>query len=377
MRIFADENMPFVQQFFSHLGPVTLFDGRRVQAEQLTDADVLLVRSVTPVNQALLQANAHLNFVGTATIGLDHIDQAYLSQRQIPYTNAPGCNAQSVVEYVLSSIWFLGQRYQWQLSDKTIAIVGVGNIGSRLAKALKILGAKVLLCDPIRQQQETDFPHTTFTTICREADIISFHTPLQTQGEHATKYLLNKHTLAKLKPDCAIINAARGAIIDNRALLAEVETMAKVGNKRPVVLDVWENEPTILTALLPYVDIATAHIAGHSIEGKARGTEMLYLSLCKQLNIVPKHQLAQFLAPPIIEKVQINENFGLPDVQSLARLLYDVSRDDAILRYALATKGFDWIRKSYPARREFSSLQLSGPAVPIWLLQLGFSLEQE
>jgi erythronate-4-phosphate dehydrogenase len=376
VRIFADENMPLVQQFFSHLGQVTLFDGRHVSAEQLATADVLLVRSVTKVNQSLLHANANLSFVGTATIGLDHIDQAYLSQRQIPFTNAPGCNAQSVVEYVLSSLWFLAQRYQWQLSEKTIAVVGVGNIGSRLAKSLQLLGAKVLLCDPLRQQQEADFEHTTFATVCREADIISFHTPLQTQGEFATQHLVNAQTLAQLKPDCAIINAARGGIIDNVALLAEAETLAAIGKKRPLVLDVWEHEPTILTALLPYLDIATAHIAGHSIEGKARGTEMLYQSLCQQLKIVPKHQLTQFLVAPAIEKVQLNAKFGPPDVQSLARLLYDVSRDDAIFRQQLAVKGFDWIRKTYPARREFSSLQLSGTAVPNWLGQLGFSLEQ-
>lgn len=376
MRIFADENMPLVQQFFSHLGQVTLFDGRDVKAEQLAAADVLLVRSVTQVNQLLLQANAGLNFVGTATIGLDHIDQDYLNQRQIPFTNAPGCNAQSVVEYVLSSLWFLAQRYQWQLTDKTIAIVGVGNIGSKLAQAVTILGAKVLLCDPLRLQQEPNFEHTSFATVCQEADIISFHTPLQTQGEFATQHLLNEQTLAQLKPDCAIINAARGGIIDNNALLAEAQSLAVTGKRRPLVLDVWEHEPTILTALLPYLDIATAHIAGHSIEGKARGTEMLYQALCQQLNIEPKYQLADFLAPAAIKSVQLNANFGLPDVQSLARLLYDVSRDDAIFRHSLAKQGFDWIRKMYPPRREFSSLQLRGTAVPNWLGQLGFSLEQ-
>lgn len=381
MRIFADENMPLVQQFFSDLGQVTLFNGRNVTAEQLAEAEVLLVRSVTQVDQALLQTNSDLAFVGTATIGLEHIDQSYLAKRQIPFTNAPGCNAQSVVEYVLSSLWFLAERYQWQLQQKTIGVVGVGNIGSRLAKSLKLLGAKVLVCDPLRQQQEPSFPGPDFEAVdfnrlCQQADIISFHTPLQRDGDFATEHLLNAKTLAMLKPDCAIINAARGGIIDNKALLAEAEALAEQGKKRPLVLDVWEDEPDILMALVPYADIASAHIAGHSIEGKARGTEMLYLALCQQLGLQPKHSLADFLASPAIEKVQITPNFGVPDVQNLAKLLYDVSRDDATFRHSLTDKGFDWIRKNYPARREFSSLQLSGTAVPNWLLQLGFSQEQ-
>ncbi len=373
MNIYADENMPLVQDFFAPLGNVTLFDGRKVSAEQLSKADILLVRSVTPVNAALLAANRTLRFVGTATIGTDHIDQSYLASRNIGFASAPGCNAQSVVEYVLSSLWLLAETYQWQLSDKVVGVVGVGSIGSKLVQALQALNIPVLCCDPLRAEHDSSFNHTEFTDLCQQADIISFHTPLTLQGGYATRHLLNQHTLALLKPECAIINASRGAVIDNSALL---EVQAKARGRHPLVLDVWEQEPDILTALLPYTDIATAHIAGHSIEGKARGTEMLYQQCCQLLQQPVTQTLGALLAVPAMEKVQISPNFGLPDVQNLARLLYDVRRDDALLRYYLQSRGFDWLRKSYPPRREFSSLQLCGGVVPDYLLQLGFTLEQ-
>ncbi|MDX3774274.1 4-phosphoerythronate dehydrogenase [Chromatiaceae bacterium AAb-1] len=368
MKIYADENMPLVRQFFSELGDVSLFDGRQVTAEAVKDADILLVRSVTKVDQQLLAANTALKFVGTATIGMDHIDQPYLQQRQVPFCNAPGCNARSVVEYVLSSLFFLADKYQWQLQQKTVGIIGAGSIGSRLAQLLQVLNIPVLQCDPLRAQQEPDFPHVAFSEVCRQADILTFHVPLVKQGEFQTRHLLDSAALATLKPDCAIINAARGAVIDNQALLAE----AQAGHDRPLVLDVWENEPDILLPLLPYTDIATAHIAGHSIEGKARGTEMLYQAVCRLLHYPVRLQLQQLLAVPAVEKLQINPDFGLPDVQSVARMLYDVRRDDALFRHYLGSKGFDWLRKTYPPRREFSSLHISGPVVADWIAQLGF-----
>jgi erythronate-4-phosphate dehydrogenase len=371
MQIFADENMPLVEQFFADVGNVTLFNGRSVTAKLLQQADILLVRSVTNVNAELLSQNNTLRFVGTATIGMDHIDQAFLASRGIAFSSAPGCNAQSVVEYVLSSLWFLANKYQWDLKHKTVGIVGVGNIGSRLAAALRALNIDVLLCDPLRFASDPAFAHTEFEQLCQQADIISFHTPLCSSGGFPTRHMLNAQTLKQLKPDCAVINASRGAVIDNQALLQELTSQ---GVRRPVVLDVWENEPAILTALLPYVDIATAHIAGHSVEGKARGTEMLYQRCCELLGQPQKKQLSQLLAQPAMEKLQISANFGLPDVQNVARLLYDVRRDDALLRHSLSDKGFDWIRKTYPARREFSSLQLSGKVVPDYLSQLGFSV---
>ena len=368
MIIYADDYMPYARQFFAGFGEVRLFSGRQLQPEQLQDADVLLVRSITQVNAALLAKASHLRFVGTATIGTDHVDQSYLAERGIAFSSAPGCNARAVVEYIVSSLFCLAERYQWSLTEQVIGIVGVGNIGQPLADVLQLLGCKVLLCDPLRAQHEPDFPHQPLEALLAEADVLSFHVPHTRQGPHATHHLINTETLAQLKPNCALLNACRGAVFDNQALLVEAQS----GRQRPLVLDVWEQEPTILLPLLPYLDIATAHIAGHSIEGKARGTEQLYQQLCQLLDMPVTHRLSDFCPLPAISAVQITENFGLPDVQNLFRLVYDVRRDDALLRHYIHQQGFDWLRKHYPARRECSSIALYGTKVPDWLYQIGF-----
>lgn len=373
MIIYADENMPYVRDFFADLGEVRLVNGRTLTSEQISDAEVLLVRSVTKVNPQLIAKSPKLKFVGTATIGTDHIDQSYLQQRGIGFSSAPGCNAQSVVEYVLSSIFVLAEKYQWDLQTKTVGVVGVGNIGRLLVKALQALSIRVLCCDPQRAATEADFPHIEFEQLLPQLDIVSFHVPLVKTGPEATVNLLNAQTLTLLKPDCAVINACRGEVTDNDALLSE----ALSGHKRALVLDVWANEPEPDLRLIPHTDIASAHIAGHSIEGKARGTEMLYQALCQQLGLAPRLSLAQVLPQPQISELKINSNFGLLDVQNLSRLLYDVRRDDALFRFYMMqdnkTQGFDWLRKSYPPRREYSSVRLTGQEVPEFLTTLGFS----
>ncbi|CAI3801605.1 4-phosphoerythronate dehydrogenase [Rheinheimera sp. MM224] len=373
MKIYADENMPYVKDFFAELGEVTLVNGRTLTADQISDADVLLVRSVTKVNQQLLSKSPKLKFVGTATIGTDHIDQSYLQQRGIGFSSAPGCNAQSVVEYVVSSIFVLAEKYQWNLQQKTVGVVGVGNIGRVLVSALEALSIKVLCCDPQRAAADPDFPHIPFEVLLPQLDIVSFHVPLVKTGPDATVDLLNSRTLKLLKTDCAVINACRGEVTNNDALLTEAQS----GHKRAMVLDVWANEPEPDVRLIPYTDIASAHIAGHSIEGKARGTEMLYQAFCQQLGLSPTKTLAQVLPEPQVSELKINSNFGLLDVQNLTRLLYDVRRDDALFRFYMMqdnkTQGFDWLRKSYPPRREYSSVRLTGQEVPEFLTTLGFS----
>ncbi len=367
MKIYADDNMPLACEFFRDLGEVQLFSGRQVQAADLADADILLVRSVTKVNAALLQANRRLQFVGTATIGTDHLDLNALQQRGIPHTNAPGCNAQSVVEYVLSCLFLLAEQQGKPLAQYSVGVVGVGQIGKRLVAALQALGVTVWQHDPLRAG-EADFPHTELDALLSAVDVVSLHVPLVRTGAHPTFHLLNAERLAALPASTALINACRGEVVDNQALLA----MARAGVHRPLFLDVWEGEPQIESQLLPYCEIATAHIAGHSVEGKARGTEMLYQAVCQQLGIAPSFTLAQFLPAGAVDKLQISPNFRLSDVQNLCRMLYDVRRDDALLRRHLLTHGFDWLRKTYPPRREFSSVCLQGQ-VPDYLIRLGFS----
>lgn len=357
MKIYADENMPFVEEFFAHIpdAEVFRFAGRECQPDTIADADVLLVRSVTKVNEALLSGANKLKFVGTATIGTDHVDQGYLRARGIPFASSPGCNARSVGQYVISAIKVLEERYGFSLQDKTVGIVGAGNTGSALANILEALDVKHMLCDPPQAKVDNIRPYVDYQKVLTECDIISFHVPLTRIGEHPTYHLFGQEQLKQIKPDAILINACRGEVMDNQALLVAKQQ----GAKNPLVLDVWENEPNPLEALIPYADIATAHIAGYSLEGKARGTLMLYRVLCEQLNMYTKFNPDDSLPKASIHQVNIDNDAKKVDFYTINRLIhlvYDVRRDDSLFRQHLAGHGFDWLRKNYPLRREFSSL---------------------
>lgn len=352
MNIYYDENMPYAAQIFADLGTLHPFAGRTLTAEQLVDADVLLVRSITKVNEALLVNSPNLQFVGTATIGYDHIDRDYLASRNIYFTSAPGCNAVSVAEYVLSSLVVLAERYQFSLLSKTIGIIGAGNTGSRFSEKLDALGIKYKLYDPFLAESADD--NRVFSTLDEvlACDVISLHVPKTTKGAHPTYHLINGQRLQHFRDDQILINACRGEVIDNQALLRLKQQRHNV----TLVLDVWENEPEVLTELIPYCDIATAHIAGYSLEGKARGTEMLYQAVCQQFEKPIDKFLASYLPKPTIGLVQLQQEFNEITLNQVVKMVYDVRRDDGIFRRQLAVHGFDHIRKTYPERREFSSV---------------------
>ncbi|WOH37588.1 4-phosphoerythronate dehydrogenase [Thalassotalea fonticola] len=371
MKIFYDENIPYAKEFFSDFGELVPFAGRELTAEQVKEADVLLVRSITQVNEQLLHLNTTLKFVGTATIGFDHIDQAYLQQRGIVFTNAPGCNAISVAEYVLSALMVLVERLNVNLITKTVGIVGAGNTGTRLSEKLEALGINYLLCDPILKKAGDSRKFCSLDEI-RKCDIISLHVPITKNNKHSTFHMFDQLVLAELSNKQILINACRGEVIDNQALL-----QLKKNNKGPhLVLDVWENEPNILTELIPYCQLTTAHIAGYSLEGKSRGTEMLYQALSKLLNKPVEMQLGKILPKAEITcKNQLSDNI-LDIVKQRIFDVYDVRRDDEIFREQLNIKSFDYLRKNYPVRREFSALELS--AQQCWsetLKNLGFNVK--
>jgi len=360
MKIYYDENMPFAKDFFGDLGQLHSFSGRTLTAEQVKAADVLLVRSITKVNKALLQKNNVCKFVGTATIGVDHIDQTYLQSQNITFSSAPGCNAISVAEYVLSALVIMSERYLIDLFSLTVGIVGAGNTGTKLTEKLDALGIKYLLCDPILAEKSNDERQFSSLDDALKCDVVSLHVPLTTKGVHATYHLLNEQRLRCLTDKQILINACRGEVIDNRSLL----NLKKQGLKTKLILDVWENEPNILIELIEHTDIATAHIAGYSLEGKARGTEMLYQALCKTLNIEAEKQLIQFLPSAQIDYAEVKQDFDEILLNQLVKMVYDVRRDDAIFRQSidrqqLTAQSFDHIRKTYPARREFSAITVA------------------
>jgi len=373
MQILADQNMPLVEEYFSDFGEIKRFDGRSITADMLVDVDVLLTRSVTNVNENLLSQANKLKFVGTATIGTDHIDQAYLADKGIYFTSAPACNSAAVAEYVISAIYALSQEDDFKVQDRVVGIIGVGNIGIRLNEKLKALGIQTLLCDPINQSDNLDY--VSFETLIAQSDVISLHVPLIAEGEHKTKHIFNEQTLNALKADTILINASRGDVIDNHALLS----LMKQDKALTLVLDVWENEPNILTELLDYVRFGSVHIAGHTLEGKARGTYMLYQALCQQNDVQIKYQLSDFLPEPVIKDININHSFAPSDIRALVHHIYDLRTDHGLICNQLTAKGFDFLRKNYPPRREFSAVNILGTnkQQADQLSKLGFAIQNE
>lgn len=352
MKILVDENMPYARELFSRLGEVRAVPGRPIPTDALTDADALMVRSVTKVNEALLGDKA-IKFVGTATAGTDHVDQPWLAQAGIGFSAAPGCNAIAVVEYVFSALLMLAERDGFALADRTVGIVGVGNVGGRLQKRLEALGIKTLLCDPPRADNGDEGDFRSLDDLVAEADVITFHTPLYKEGQYKSLHLADETLIRSLKPGTILINACRGPVVDNTALLKCLEA----GQALSVVLDVWEPEPDLNLALLDKVDLGTSHIAGYTLEGKARGTTQVFEAYSQFIGQPQEVALSTLLPAPEFGRISLHGSLDQPTLKRLVHLVYDVRRDDAPLRKVAGIPGeFDKLRKNYLERREWSSL---------------------
>jgi erythronate-4-phosphate dehydrogenase len=360
MRIVADENIPLLDEFFAGFGEIRRLPGRGIDAAAVADADLLLVRSVTQVDRTLLDGSP-VKFVGTCTIGTDHLDLDYFQQAGITWASAPGCNARGVVDYVLGSLLVLSEQQGVDLATRTYGVVGAGQVGSRLLKVLRDLGWRVLVCDPPRQAAEGgDF--VSLQQVLNECDVISLHTPLERLGVHATHHLFDSARLAALKPGSWLINASRGAVVDNQALR---ELLAQRSDLQ-VVLDVWEGEPQADVELAALCRIATPHIAGYSLDGKLRGTAQIYQALCQHLGVAPSVELQQLMPAAWLSELTIDSSADPAwALANICRAVYDPRRDDADFRRSLqgdaATRraAFDGLRKHYPMRREIDGLQVA------------------
>ncbi|MDN2485900.1 4-phosphoerythronate dehydrogenase PdxB [Kosakonia sacchari] len=371
MKILVDENMPYARDLFSRLGEVKAVPGRPIPVAELADADALMVRSVTKVNDGLLQGTG-IKFVGTATAGTDHVDEAFLQQAGIAFSAAPGCNAIAVVEYVFSSLLMLAERDGFALQDRTVGIVGVGNVGGRLQARLEAFGVRTLLCDPPRADRGDDGDFRSLDELVQEADVLTFHTPLFKDGPYKTLHLADDALLSRLKPGTILINACRGPVVDNAALLQHLQT----GQALSVVLDVWEPEPDLNVDLLNLVDIGTAHIAGYTLEGKARGTTQVFEAFSDFLGKRQQVALDTLLPAPEFGRITLHGPLDQSTLKRLVHLVYDVRRDDALLRKVAGTPGeFDKLRKNYLERREWSSLyvQCDDASAAALLQKLGFN----
>lgn len=379
MLIVADENIPLLDAFFNGFGEIRRVPGRGIDRAMVEQADVLLVRSVSQVNRALLEGS-NVRFVGTCTIGTDHLDLDYFAEAGIRWASAPGCNARGVVDYVLGSLMTLAEIEGVDLKQRTFGVVGAGQVGGRLIEVLKGLGWAVKVCDPPRQAAEAG-DYVSLEQIIEQCDVISLHTPLTRDGEYPTWHLFDEERLSRLKPGTWLINAARGPVIDNTALrevLLEREDLQ-------AVLDVWEQEPTVDVDLAELCVIATPHIAGYSLDGRQRGTAQIYAALCAFLEQPAQVSLSDLLPRPWLGSITLDaETDPAWALAALCRGVYDPRRDDADFRRSLVgtlseqRSAFDALRKHYPPRREIDSLKVriegQSPALQQIVSALGATL---
>lgn len=343
MNIIADENIPFAKELFSTLGHVKLLPGRDLTAKDVRDADILLTRSVTKVNENLL-SESNIRFVGTCTIGTDHIDNDYLLARNIGFASAPGCNALGVVQYDMCALAQLGQLD----ASLRYAVIGCGNVGGRVYRALKNLGFNCIGIDPhLTAEQIPDLK--PFEAIY-DCDVICMHTPRIQTGPYPTENLIGANELKKLKPGAVLLNAGRGECIDNDALLKYLRNNSDLH----VVLDVWAGEPKMNPELHPFVEIGTPHIAGYSFEGRVNGSTMIFEALASYLER-PQIWIDEELAKLRSRVFGPRQDISASSLSELVLGTYDIKRDHEDLKNVLdkLPTSFDLLRKQYFKRREF------------------------
>ena len=333
MKLMIDDAVWGFDQIFSEFGKVVTLPGRQISNESLQDCDALIVRSRTRVDEELLR-NSKIQFVGSTVAGLDHIDQPYLEDNAITLSSAQGCNSNAVAEYVISAIANLSHDYNFKLSDRTLGIIGVGNVGRRLDFKAKQLGIKTLLNDPPRESAEGS-EHFVSLEEALGADIVTFHTPLTFSGIYSTHNLLNSHNFNHIKKDAIIINAARGGII-NELIWEITPTKAKI-------IDCWENDPNMNPTLQKSAYWATPHIAGHSIDAKFMGSFMIYKDLCKYIK-KPLNDNIEHLINPELRIIREN------NLHETLNSIYSFQADDKAIQ---DISNFEDYRRNYPERYEW------------------------
>jgi erythronate-4-phosphate dehydrogenase len=350
VKIVADDKIPFLRGALEPYAEVVYLPGNEINRDLIMDADALLVRTRTKCNEQLLR-DTNVRFIGTATIGFDHVDTQYCEENGIWWTNAPGCNSSSVQQYIAAALLTIAYGFSFYLREKTLGIIGVGNVGSKVAKLGKILGMNVLLNDPPRARKEGDKGFVSFDRIMHEADFVTLHVPLTLTGEDKTYHLFDDITFKKMKEGSWFFNSSRGEVVDTIAL-KNILNSSRLGG---TVIDVWENEPDIDPDLLSKVSLATPHIAGYSTDGKANGTAMIVNSLSSFFHLPFKNWYpCNIPLPPFSEIVVKGNGRDEEDIIREAVLLtYDIKEDDQ--KFRNSPTGFEKQRGDYPLRREFPS----------------------
>jgi erythronate-4-phosphate dehydrogenase len=357
MHIVVDENIPFGKEAFSRFGDVTAVAGRTLSRSALHDTEMVLVRSVTNVNEELLD-DTPVKFVASATIGIDHIDLAYLHKSNIGFAYAPGSNAESVAEYIVAALVVLSRRTGRGLDDLTIGIIGVGNVGSRVCKHALTLGCRTLLCDPPKKRLTQCEMYRSLDEVLAESDIVSLHVPLVTTGDDRTMCMVDTPFIDRMKQGAVLMNTSRGKVVDEASVLSRRDHLGGL------VLDVWDNEPAINSDLVNIADIATPHIAGYSFDGKVRGTLAIYNAACAYFYCEP-----EWSPPPTLFQEPTAEIVVSNSADSFYNTIlqaYPIETDDRLLRKIISLEKaeqphyFDELRKKYPKRREFPCFSVRG-----------------
>ncbi len=363
MKIVVDQRIPFVEEAFGPFGEIAKYDSRAIDNMAVKDADALLVRSETKVDENLL-AGSKVRFVGTATIGTDHVDLDFLKRRGITFASAPGCNSNAVVQYVFSALFTLGKRFGFKLRGKTLGVVGVGNIGSKIVRVGQSLGMNVLQNDPPLARSTGDSRFVPLDDLMG-ADFITIHVPYTKAGTDATHHLFDEKRLSMLKKGAVLINSSRGAVVDNPALKAAL-LRGVPGN---AVLDVWEKEPNIDIELLSKCAIGTQHIAGYSIDGKVNATRMIYEAFCGDFGLTQSWNSTSVIKPPEHPVISVEAGYADKEdvISGAVRNCYDIMKDDDLLRKISGLKDnergpyFKGLRGKYVFRYEFSNMTVVLP----------------
>jgi len=364
MKIIIDDKIPYIQGAFEGVAEVLYLPGAKTTPAVVKDADAIVTRTRTSCNEQLLAGSA-VKFIATATIGYDHIDIEYCRTAGIEWTNAPGCNSKSVEQYIASALLVLAQKNNWVLSEKCIGIVGVGNVGNKVAIVCKLLGMKVLLNDPPRERTEGKGDFVSLQRVLDEADIISLHVPLNMTGEDATFHLCNRMFFDSLKRKPVLINSCRGEAIDTTS----AKEALRVGQLSGFICDCWENEPDIDLELLALTDLATPHIAGYSRDGKATGTLMSVQAISDFFSLGLNNWRPLGVELPVHPVIEI-DGTGLTEQDIIAKAVlstYDIRDDDS--RFRADTTEFEMQRGDYPVRREFTAYTLKTINVPETIME--------
>ena len=350
MKIIADNTVPFLKGVLEPVAEVTYLDSKEFTSANVKDADALIIRSIDKCTRQLLEGS-HIRLITTATIGFDHIDAAYCKEAGITWKNAPGCNAASVAQYVLSSLVVTALKKGERLSDKTIGIIGVGHVGTIVEKLCSAIGMRVLRNDPPRVEKEGKNGFVSLDTIAKESDIITLHVPLTKEGRYATHHLANTAFFTKLARKPWLINSCRGAVHDTDALLSAKRT----GIISELIIDCWENEPSIHLDLLSQASIGTPHIAGFSADGKANGTRMCLEQIEKFFGIALE-KLNEVVPPaPLNDEIDLN-TFKDHRIEQAILYCFNPQLVDQDLRKN--TNRFEWLRANYNHPREFKAYKI-------------------